>query len=187
MSKLLGPKRFSNFTLANFLLSKKTSISNLITSVVDNSFYIYKLGNEFTGITGGFIAGFTYGNGSITKQSDRLSLSVSGNPTDNAFRNYETSNKIDLTNFSRIVIEWENINPYSTDASISKLFVSLTKGASGAPAAQTISEYNTFGKMVDALDVSNFNGTYYIAISAVDGNPTPNNPVSLNVYKIWCE
>ena len=143
----------------------------------------YWEGQEFTGVTGGWVEGIKELSGTMSKESDHLFTRVSGNTGSRATRFYATGNKIDFTNISTLYIDWasevntdqfsdtrlQNVN---NDYVSAVVFVSIRDG---------------FSRKVDVLDVSGVTGEYYICVGVADGSTSTGHTVENKIFKVWGE
>jgi hypothetical protein len=137
--------------------------------------WLYRLGEEYTDLTGGWVEGYVTGTRTLTKNADSLQIqAVSG------VGNFVTNNLIDLTNIRNLYISWEATQ---TGGQLVRFSVSANKTADAetTPAAISITNIN-FSK-VDVLDVSGLSGSYYL--KAREGNNA--GTAFLKVYCVWGE
>lgn len=139
-------------------------------------FYLYKDGDEFTSITGGWST-WTYGGASgiptLTKNADNMVYSA---PT-STYRagSPNTVNKIDLTKYSVLGIEYMLTTPANKAFGI---YSALTKPGDQV-AGLTLT--NTAVKKIDVLDISSINSQDYIA----GYFNTDSGGVTFTIYKVW--
>jgi hypothetical protein len=128
-----------------------------------------------------WVAGFSSGISSVSKNIDNLYLMAE----DVGYANcgYVTNVVVDLTNISKLKIEWENTG-YISAANESYLNVSTVKNQNHGTYNARLKLTNTFGKQISELDVSSLSGNYYIRVHAVDGYASGNRKSEIKVYSI---
>lgn len=151
---------------------------------INPSNYYYYLGNEFIDTTGGWIEGFSQGNGSVEKKTEHMNIKVFNNTSDNGRRSFETNNLINVSNIKTLYVDWENLVGIN-DASSAVLYLANQKATYST--VSEVSVMKNFSRTVSTLDVSQLTGDYYIGVRAFDVSASSNNPVDLNVYRVWGE
>lgn len=149
-------------------------------------YYLYKDGNEYTSITGGWscIVGFNsyYHNQStcegtwLKKQSDHFEFYT--NQTGSYYPYYYTLNKIDLSEYSYVGIEFD-----STGGSMRLLGVSSLSPNSGYPYLKSSWTY-------DGITAAGYDTKTTITIpilQATTSNLTFQFSGNYNIYKIWLQ
>ena len=100
----------SNYKVSIIAIDKNGNFkkSNVVTFTTEDKTYLYKEGNEYTSITGGwngFVLSGHY-NGRFTKNTDNLLMYYSSvTYTESGF---QTKNKIDFSKFSNIYVRYKN-------------------------------------------------------------------------------
>ena len=140
----------------------------------DDRLFLYKLGDEFNPITGGWVVGYSQGTGSQSKEDDHLYLTTStGAPR----RTYVTNNKIDLSDIKTLFIDW-----LAETNGNSLLCILNNKTDNYGSAVAQIIKTTAFTRRIDMLDISSLNGEYYVAVFS--------NAETINTtkaYRIWGE
>ena len=118
--------------------------------------WLYKIGNEFAGITGEYVQGFTSGaSGTLSKESDHLAITINTGGADISYRPF---NKIDLTNISTLFFDWEAIASGTYDT---RSQIRVTTDSAGINViAQYISpeDNSGFSRVEQSLDVISWAG-----------------------------
>lgn len=147
---------------------------------------IYRYGNEFTQLTGGFVDGYNLGNGIRTKETENLYFQLFGSTSESQATAYVTDSLIDLSAFSKLKIRWEQYESsacravFSVATPTSKL-TTLTSNSAN------ITNTGDFTEKTDVLDVSSLNGQYHIKLGLNEAASTFSRPGKLKVYEIWGE
>lgn len=165
----------------------KTRRGRETTSPINPNIF-YNNGFENIEVTGGWVGGYTLGNGSISKEADHLKLAVTGNVSGGSERAYVTEIKVDVTDISLLKIDWgcsyTGIYPssvYSVMAVASNKTANHNNGYSGR-----VLVYEPFARKIDSINVSALSGTYYIRVHSVWAGGDATDQI-LKVYKIWGE
>ena len=190
-------------TLKQILIDKKiegleneNKMSILIDKVnkliIDDSIlYLYKDGNEYASLTGGWdlIKSNSATSGVVTKNSDNMYLYTgeTGKASPREKSVYACMvNLINLTTYSKLKATVENLS-YGDRSSIS-LCVNTTKhtatssiwGAGVASKQMTTSGTHT-------VDISSLTGNYYIYVDLYASADYTSAKASCNIVKIWLE
>lgn len=123
---------------------------------------LYDSGNEYTGVTGGWV-GYAPGSGgkipTITRNADSLSFDSSASSQ----TGITTANKIDLTDFSTLTL--------NAKSSSGDIWLSLTQNLSEEPSNYPAKVNLASTSFADVtLDVSSLNGEYYPTIRTWTGS-----------------
>ena len=144
---------------------------------------LYKDGNEFTDITGGWeltqVTGTT-NNSKITKNSDNINFTTSVVENKrNAYGQLNTVNAIDLTNATKLVLVYkaEKASYITFAPQSSKTGQTTTKDQPKSVSIRTSAEYTTL-----ELDVTDVTGEYYVSITA-----TANANADITIKEIRAE
>lgn len=138
-----------------------------------NDLVIFENGDK-TSITGGYDTNLSV-MGTITINNNYIKFDITGNESyDNA--TCRTNNKIDVTNFNKLYIEFDMTGINGSTQFIASLYNSSTSYTH----TQTTNNY------IAELDISNVNGLYNLNLALRRGF-TGTSVVSAKVYKIWLE
>ena len=143
---------------------------------VDWMLYLYKAGNECTGVTGG-IVGTQTTNASVTKNVDSIKLALA-NVASGGSCAISTANKIDMTTLQTLHVYASVGYVQGTTRLIASNQQFVANG--GASLVLTANTVNTF-----ALDVSGLTGRYYVGLTLtrVGSNQSP----TTYLYDMWAE
>lgn len=150
--------------------------------------YLYKEGDEYVDITGGWVPGYSYYEGSQSKQPTHLLLIAHGGSAGTLYytgqRTYVINNTIDITEYSSLKVDWESTGYIGTQ-NRTHLVVSDNKTDScDVYTARLYFEAN-FSRRINTLDISGLSGSYYIrahkSMYLQDYYP------QLKVYNVWLE
>ena len=149
--------------------------------------YLYKEGNEYEHLTGGWVHGYTRNaNYSQSKESDHLYAKVSSSVNWDAnnvsgtegVRTWVTDELIDLTEFNQIKIQWANIGVDHSSV-FSTFAVSPNKTGNYTDYTERVWLQYAFDRE-DVIDISSLSGGYYVRVHArgrfYDGS-----------YDLYCE
>ena len=181
-------------TLKSILESKNVEVSdsenklsiliNKVNELVENrTLWLYKNGDEYKDITGGWTYNTTghnsYSYSALVKNTDHLLVSASGGGKGCTAI---TSNSIDVTNFAKFMIEIENNNASSN---IIGNFMHLTKSKNTN--TQVVStKPTTVSRQILTLDISSIVGNMYIAYEMFS-NKLANETGTTKIYRAWLE
>lgn len=161
-------------------------------SVGDLVLYLYDTGNENTPFTGGISTKNVQGTGiATTKNATNISF-ASSVATGYKLGSAYTTNKIDLTNYSKVKMLVDSITgTYPTNlASVVSISASVPTasdfdGYLNAMTAKTRVD-NVLTSYIVELDISSVSGEYYVFMN--EGNSaTLSNSVNAIVSKLWLE
>jgi hypothetical protein len=143
--------------------------------------FIFKDGNEYTTLTGGWNHSIesSYSNTSSFDITNSMNFSIDLNEPGNVIITASTTNTIDLTNYNNIYIEWDTsyTNTYSISSSF-KLKIGET--------ASMITKSGQFVQVTDALDISEITGSYYIKVELIGSQgPGASGIIDSNVFSIY--
>lgn len=127
-----------------------------------------------------WVAGYSSGTGTQTKNSDHLYLKAPGTEASTDAKTYITDVRIDLSKYKTLYIDWENFA--ANVANNTSLFsITTNKNSDALTYDATVNHLNeTFSRTVDQLDVSSLNSDYYIKVVAWRLS-------EIKVYRIWGE
>lgn len=139
----------------------------------------YQNGNEYEANTGGWVEGYSRGNGSAIKEIDYLQLTTdatSGAGTRVFVTNYE----IEFSKIEKLFIEWEKIGTAQ-----SQLIVSADKTTGNTNyVARFINNDTNHTRRVDELDVVALAGKYYIKTLC---ESSTGQQGTIKIYGVWGE
>lgn len=104
------------------------------------------------------------------------------NNTNRAVSSIRTSEKIDVTSFSKLHIEWEATTTY--DANIR---IGLSSVASKPGMVVYLQQVKSFNKMISTVDISSITGLQYVRAFIEGIAYTSNQAINLSIYNIWLE
>lgn len=148
--------------------------------------WYYNLGEEFTDITGGWVAGMQQGSlGSKSKQIDHLYLKAvrSGAGTD-SYEGYAINNPIDFSKLSKIVVECAVTISGGTVGYRGAIF-GLYDSIGGQYAGVGVQFDSSITRQQIEIDVSSYNDTKYIEMRAFA--VTYDATVTCKIYRVWGE
>ena len=135
------------------------------------------------------IDGYSLGAGNITREADHWAFSVTTG-TQFATRILVSAGKIDLTNISKIKVNWEKVDP-TYEYSRPYLQISNNQMGDRTDYVAQFDAHGTYGSglwgpATNELDVSAYSGSYYIKlIGALTTNASYGH--TQKVYDIWLE
>lgn len=151
--------------------------------------WLYKYGQDCTDVTGGFTCKLTdvvTSNWSTQKVGDLTDTYIyHSSSSTRTFVSNVTSNKVDLTGYSKINFEFENIY-YMDSRDYIQFTIKTDYSVNSSNVGVTwiyLSDVYKKGKKVLSIDISNLNTSYYISLhSGLYGNPCYNY-----IYNVWLE
>lgn len=166
----------------------KIKISKIITQETPNKLELYNNGNEYKNITGGWegrsIANYGLENGQYLKANEYMYVkNTSTNPANasNYYASWVTAKPIDLSKYSKIVVEGQFITPPETRNHII-ITTNSTNFRQGTYYLETVAKNVT--KM--EMDITNINiKQLYIAITCQNSNY--NNHTEITIRNVWLE
>lgn len=180
-----GTNSNSAFDIVNdvtiYPISAKQYVDGIWVDVIAKSYqngawvewitYLYNFGNEFKDFTGGIIISNTSG-GSITKNSDHITIRGVGITDTDTHLSAYTKNKIDLTNFKTLAINEDALlsksdvgsNPWICVLSAPPTSFSVIHGNS-VIALRSLKEDNV-------LDLTGISGKYYVGVTCTFSGTT---------------
>lgn len=156
------------------LLSNQKVSKKLIVPEYTIPFYWYGLEGCL------WVAGYSSGTGTQTKNSDHLYLKAPGTVVSTDTKTYITDALIDLSKYKTLYVDWENLAA-NVDNNMSLFSITTNKNGDAVTYDAAIEHWNeTFSRTVGQLDVSSLNGDYYIKVVAWRLS-------EIKVYRIWGE
>jgi uncharacterized protein YjbI with pentapeptide repeats len=144
--------------------------------------YYYLEGDEFTNLTGGWVAGSSIADASHTKEKNSLMISATYEGKSSR-GSWSTANAINMKNIKKVEVEWELIAD-SQDGAFAKLVVGSTKnGDIETNVIKSIEKEGRFNRVVTELDVSDVDTNCFIRLHAIESTAKQNN-VILRVYQV---
>lgn len=143
--------------------------------------FYYNEGDEKTDITGGWVTSLTGGTFALTKNTDNLFTSATGN---NGLALYRTNNLIDFATINKlkVIINSSGLNStkrYTFGITPFTTFSTVT--------AQLLVTTNVTGQEFE-LDTSAANGSYYIFVGQTNvSSGVTSGAGSANTFKVWGE
>lgn len=163
----------------------RTNINLPEIKVPTKKLWLYREGDECDDVAGGWVkSGYSRGSATLTKNADNMTLSctASGNQTATVL----TANKIDVTDYSNVCIEFEYTN--STSYGMYIFGVTSSTANTALNASTTVALYAKDNIYSDSgiakIDVSDVSGEYYIGAS--NDRWTSGN-AKLIVKNVWLE
>jgi hypothetical protein len=125
---------------------------------------------------------------SVSKESDHLHLKST--PKDGSLSeqvSYVTEIKVDVTDFTALNIDWENVGEGTTwNGSLLNVTTEQRSGKN-TYTAQIYHAHNAFPRTVESLDVSSLSGEFFIKVFALGGTGQTASQSIVNVYNLWLE
>lgn len=195
ITALENEKTNTNLLLYNKLISKgvvdiNTSMDiNELINFIDQfeniipKKWLYNRGKEYVDLTGGIEKGVVCGNG-VAEKYDNYLYSYTLNGSD--YSTWVTGNKIDITNISKIYLQFELISIADGDANSPNIWtnISLLDNKTYNPIISAVTvnrvDTNEVRSYLLNLDVSGFTGEYYVAINLYSGG-------TAKFYEIWMD
>ncbi len=137
--------------------------------------YLYKDGNEFVEITGGWVVGYSDREG---QQSKNGVLELRTNQY-NAVRTYITDKPIDVSKMNHLAFDWENKGSAYPQVRFS---LKENKNDDNNTFVANVSISDVWERHIKLLDVSALSGSYYVACQT---RSTGSGSTILKVYRIW--
>ena len=125
--------------------------------------FLYNEGNEVVDITGGWTTAFTGGNQTFTKNVDNLQIVNDHTLSNQNIRSYfQTTNLIDLTNVSGIVVEYTIPNVIADDYDFS-IGINQADGSTIFDFSKTVfKSQNEINSELEILSITKVTGSYYL-------------------------
>lgn len=155
-------------------------IKDLYFEGINTDLLLYSYGDEMSGTTGGWVNGYTAGNGgTVTKNTNNITISVNGDNTGySELVSVITTNNIDLSLYSTLIIEWEYTGTTPNGR------VAITHTPSSASNGTTIkisgAGGTSFTKTKETVDISSFTANEKIQVYVADID----NVSTLKIYEI---
>ena len=133
-----------------------------------------------------FRKAYVWGNGgNVTFGSNYMQIII--NATSSSYQSIESSNTVNLVNYSNLGIEFETILKGSADTFNSQIHFGISSVQNADPTTKYLEYYYggmEEGKIINTtIDIKDYNGNYYIGFNlrSYGNNPT------VRIYKIWLE
>ena len=197
-------------TISNVSLEMKYKLED--TSTVpkeeedeENTVYLYNEGDECTDITGGWVSKnfFNYSGGNYAiKQGDCLDYGDNSSSS-YGYGGFYTNNKIDLSQYSKMVIDWQqyscSINKYGSGsggayntlalAESSSSYYHSSSGAQGmtdlASVTSKLNNYNN-NRLTTEIDLTNINVERHVCVIGMSGYINT-DMCKCKTFAIWLE
>ena len=184
-------------TLKEILISKNVEVAdseNKLSILIDKVnelenavYWLYKDGNEYVDVTGGFkqggyIRGSSY---SMTKNENFIELKASGTSTSTV--SFVNNNSIDFSKYSKLKVY--SLNTTNNTASSQSVIAIRTSNSTISTSAtdilaRLILPHNS--DKIHEIDISNVNSVGYIQCTADKWDATSVTNI-FKIYKIWLE
>jgi hypothetical protein len=132
-----------------------------------------------------WVEGYSYRDGSVSKESDHLKVYATSGEEQLAERTYVTDDPIDLTNYDTAYIDWKVgvSSLYSTG-----YFVASTDKNTSCTTYNTRVAINSYTSRVETqMDISGLTGNHYLRVHAVKSIHPFASSITVYAYKIWLE
>ena len=157
-------------------------VSGVARRVFSKQQFLYNLGDECSSITGGWAkGGYARGSATVTKNSDHILLksTSSGNQTVTVF----TKNKINLTNYSKLYIEFQYTTTVN-DQGYTRLLIDDAIENKADAQIDYLDKINSYtGTMY--MNISNRNTSYYVGVQ-ID-HWSSSKAVNTLIKRVWLE
>jgi hypothetical protein len=147
--------------------------------------FLYDEGNEVTEITGGWNTAFTGGNQTFTKNVDNLQIVNDHTSSNQNIRSYfQTTNLIDLTNFSGIIFEYTIPNVSADDYDFS-IGINQADGSTIFDFQKIVQKTAVVSPSeLDILSITNVTGSYFIYAGLSTTDDDSDTP-QVNYFKVY--
>ena len=173
ISEATGEAYITLHAYASYSSSSYKAILEVDKIWLEPKTFLYKLGDEYAALTGGWSSYGVYGSVNCVKSSDCLSLIFGSGWRTGAFG---MGNKLDLTNFSKIIVDFEfTISGLTNDATSgyerpiiliqTEKSVNSTYGSLDTTAVKSLMSGNT-ARVTKTIDISDIEGEYFINFGA---------------------
>lgn len=166
----------------------KIKISNIVKQETSNKLEIYSNGEEYKNITGGWegksVAGYGTENGQYIKTNEYMyvkNTSTRPSASSNYYASWVTAKQINLSKYSKIIVEGQFITPNET-----RNHIIVTTNSDNI--SQGTSYYRNINENATKIemDIANKNiKESYIAITCQNSNY--NNHPEITIRKVWLE
>ena len=168
--RFTGQVKYCNGTITDTNLAFDGNTGS--STPVETKTYLYKSGNEYTSLTGGWSLENLQVNGRTERLSDSLRLYYATNGQSASIAT--AVNPIDLSNYSKIYIRYRLSNPYTYSEEI---YRRLNYDIGGV-LSSGITNYSE-GEYTGSIDISGITGSHKIIFSDCDAD--------IKIYEIWME
>ena len=145
----------------------------------ETKYYLYKSGNVYSDITGGWKKGYQSQYNTLTFNSDRMTFVATGGSYSS---NLTTTNKIDLTDYSKIYFEVDDYN-INTGIMTNPDSISLQRVDYGYTLSLSRGINNSKkldnGHYLIEVSITYLSGEYYVALDAYSK--------TVNVYEVYMQ
>lgn len=156
---------------------------NLFEEVVE-LYYLYKSGNTYDNITGGYVTKYSFTSASAIYNTSDILIKANAGSSGGASV-ISTKSMIDVTKYKYLKARI-NINSASTNGGF-MLYVKKTFGTYPWNDNIAVSDkYKTLGAATITLDISTLSGSHYIALG-IDAGSSGSATMSATVYELWLE
>ena len=160
----------------------KIKSSREITQIVDNKLYLYYYGKEFSNTTGNWDNVVVAGSPTLTKNADSMNY-IARNGVGNIGGSITTAKKIDVTNYTKLYIEYICSAPSNKRVGIS---TQRTYSNNNFGYVAEISLQDTSTKTIDFVNIANNTGEYYVQ-HYFNNNNSQSKSVNFTLYSMWME
>ena len=146
---------------------------------------LYDLGNEFISLTGGWTTAFTGGSQTFTKNADNLQIVNDHIASNQNIRSYfQTTNAIDLTNFSGIVVEYTIPNVSADDYDLNIGINQVSGNTTFDFQKLLLRTANVPSSELEILSITNVTGSFFIyaGLSTTDDD---SDTRQINYFKVY--
>lgn len=144
--------------------------------------YLFNNGDECTSLTGGWVSdgndGYTYSNKSPAISIQDGMIKLYG--TSNKNSAIGTNNTINLTEYTKMYIDWEVLSSYSSTTSAAKLWAVPSKNIVASQAKVNHDSGAAGARRTDGISLASVNTSLYIALTC--GGATN---YKINIYSIY--
>jgi hypothetical protein len=158
----------------------------------DGKTYLYNQGDEVTGLTGGWVAGFNSGaiRNSLTKNASNITVKAGGTGGFPPINTAVTNNAIDLTTAQTLKLQFSGFGAGAYTGRSIYLVASTNKTANQDTYNARVFDTSISGTVVDkimTLDVSALSGLYYIRVHARTASDEVGNDCEIVVSQVLFE
>ena len=162
----------------------KIKKSNDLIVNTENKTYLYNNGDERISLTGGWKDYSRHGsNATMTKNTNNLyakNTSTAGIYNSNYYASWITKNKIDLTNYKKIIFNGEFKAPDSSRIGVILVDNDVTTGNAYEGSYEFFLQGDSKEQIIVEIPEENKNGSYYIMITAANSNGDSHSEFTLN-------
>ena len=146
---------------------------------------LYDLGNEFVSLTGGWTTADTGGDQTFTKNADNLQIVNDHINSNQNIRSYfQTTNLIDLTNFSGLVVEY-TIPVVGADEYRLSVGINQVDGDTTFDFTKQVSKLaSELNSELEILSLTNVTGSFFIYAGLFTTDDDSDTP-QINYFKVY--